>query len=203
MSEESENPPEERGWDRRRTVGAVVGGVIVAAVIAMLVIGLANKDIGTSIQDALDEGERPNAPNATLPVLLEADGIGPVGEEVSLDSLRGKIVVLNFWASWCEPCKEEAPMLEAAWKRHRERGLVVLGVNAQDFEDDARDFVDRYGLTYPVVHDGPGSSLGRYGLTGFPETWWVDRAGRLVAYVQGEFTQEQLDANIEKALRPS
>ena len=69
MSEESENPPEERGWDRRRTVGAVVGGVIVAAVIAMLVIGLANKDIGTSIQDALDEGERPNAPNATLPVL--------------------------------------------------------------------------------------------------------------------------------------
>lgn len=94
-------------------------------------------------------------------------------------------------------------MLEAAWKRHRERGLVVLGVNAQDFEDDARDFVDRYGLTYPVVHDGPGSSLGRYGLTGFPETWWVDRAGRLVAYVQGEFTQEQLDTNIEKALRPS
>jgi cytochrome c biogenesis protein CcmG/thiol:disulfide interchange protein DsbE len=128
---------------------------------------------------------------------LEGDG------RVSLADFRGKAVVLNFWASWCEPCKEEAPMLEEAWRRHRERGLVVLGVNAQDYGDDARDFVERYGLTYPIVHDGPGSSLGRYGLTGFPETWWIDRQGRLVRYVQGEFTQEQLDANVERALSSS
>ena len=94
-------------------------------------------------------------------------------------------------------------MLEEAWRRHRERGLVVLGVNAQDFETDAEDFVERYGLTYPIVHDGPGSSLGRYGLTGFPETWWIDRQGRLVGYVQGEFTQEQLDENVERALGSS
>jgi cytochrome c biogenesis protein CcmG/thiol:disulfide interchange protein DsbE len=79
----------------------------------------------------------------------------------------------------------------------------VLGVNAQDFRTDARRFVERYGLTYPVVHDGPGASLGRYGLTGFPETWWVDRRGRLVAYAQGQFSQEELDRNIARALGTS
>jgi cytochrome c biogenesis protein CcmG, thiol:disulfide interchange protein DsbE len=117
-----------------------------------------------------------------------------------LASYRGKAVVLNFWASWCDPCKQEAPMLQEAWERNRGRGVVVLGVNAQDFRTDARRFAERYGLTYPIVHDGRGSSLGRYGLTGFPETWWVGRNGRLVAYVQGEFTRDELDRNIERAL---
>ena len=120
---------------------------------------------------AVERGETPAAPAFDLPVLGEQD------DTISLASLRGKAVVLNFWASWCEPCKEEAPMLEQVWQEYRDRDVVVLGVNAQDFTSDARGFVERYGMTYPVVHDGPGSSLGRYGLSGFPETWWIDRRG--------------------------
>lgn len=94
-------------------------------------------------------------------------------------------------------------MLQEAYERYRDEGLVVLGVNARDFRVDARRFIERYGVTYPIVHDGPGDSLGRYGLVGFPETWWVDRRGRLVAYVQGEFSRSELERNIERALGPA
>lgn len=182
---------------RRTTlVLQAVAIALVASLVGLLAWQVVNKEAAAGLVSAVHRGETPTAPPLDLPE-LEGDG------RVTLASFRGQAVVLNFWASWCEPCKKEAPMLEEAWKRHRERGLVVVGVNAQDFENDAKDFVERYGLTYPVVHDGPGSSLGRYGLTGFPETWWIDREGRLVAYAQGEFTQEQLDANIERALRRS
>ena len=168
---------------------------VVASLLVLLAIQVFTKDAGAGLVAAVERGETPPAPPLDLPAL---EG----GETISLSEYTrdGKAVVLNFWASWCEPCKREAPMLEEAWRRHRDRGLVVLGVDAQDFKRDARRFADRYGLTYPIVHDGPGESLGRYGLTGFPETWWVDRRGRLVAYAQGEFTQEDLDRNIEKAL---
>jgi cytochrome c biogenesis protein CcmG/thiol:disulfide interchange protein DsbE len=205
VSEESETPPEERGWDRRRTVGAVVGGVIVAAVIAMLVIGLANKDIGTSIQDALDEGERPNAPNATLPVLLEADGIGPVGEEVSLDSLRGKIVVLNFWASWCEPCSREAPVLEDVAQRYRvsPQEVVVLGVDVQDLREEALDFARENGVTFASLRDGEDDVKNAYQVPALPETFVIDQDGRIALKVAGQLTDPaQLTTAIEQLRTP-
>lgn len=166
--------------------------LVVAGLVGLFAWNLTSDD-GKNIPSDVQEGKTPAAPLFTLP-RLEGEG------EVALSSFDGKVVVLNFWASWCEPCKEEAPMLQEAWERHRDRGVVVLGVNAQDFERDARRFVERYGLTYPILHDGRGSSLGRFGLTGFPETWWVGRNGKLVAYVQGEFSQEELDRNIERAL---
>jgi cytochrome c biogenesis protein CcmG/thiol:disulfide interchange protein DsbE len=173
---------------------AAVG--VVAALIGLLGWQLATDARAERLVDEVRAGETPPAPPIELP---ELNG----QEQVSLASLRGKGVVLNFWASWCEPCKREAPMLEEAWKANRDRGLVVLGVNSQDLRSDARRFADRYGLTYPLVHDGPGRSLGRYGLVAFPETWWIDREGRLVAYAQGEFSQEELDRNIERALESS
>ena len=90
---------------------------------------------------------------------------------------------------------------EAAWEKGRDEGGVFLGVDAQDFVGDARRFVKRFGLTYPQVHDGSGSTLGRFGVTGFPETWFVDREGKLVGErVQGPISAEQLDRNIEIAL---
>jgi len=173
---------------------AAVG--VVAALIGLLGWQLATDARAERLVDEVRAGETPPAPPIELPE-LNGDG------KVSLASLRGKGVVLNFWASWCEPCKREAPMLQEAWEANRDRGLVVLGVNSQDLRSDARRFAERYGLTYPLVHDGPGRSLGRYGLVAFPETWWVDREGRLVAYAQGEFTQEELDRNIERALEGS
>jgi cytochrome c biogenesis protein CcmG/thiol:disulfide interchange protein DsbE len=108
---------------------------------------------------------------------------------------------LNFWASWCGPCKDEAPLLESAWNRYKDRGVVVLGVDAQDFDVDAQRFVDRAGITYPVLRDKHGSTLGHYGVTGFPETWFIDAQGRIVGeHVAGPLTEEDLERNIKIAL---
>jgi len=180
-----------RAVSRFALQGAAVA--LVVSLVVLLVWQVTTKDAGAGLVSAVEDGEKPAAPPLALPAL---DG----GGTISLAAYRGKAVVLNFWASWCEPCKREAPMLEEAWQRHRDRGLVVVGIDAQDFERDARRFVERYGLTYPIAYDGPGETLPRYGLSGFPETWWIDRRGRLVAYSRGEFSREELERNIERAL---
>ena len=122
--------------------------------------------------------------------------------KLQLASLRGKIVVLNFWASWCVPCKQEAGTLQKAWQRYRGQGVVVLGVDGQDNTGDARAFMRRYGLTYPVVHDGSGATLGPYKIAGFPETRFVGRNGRFVGqHFFGPVKTADLDRNIRLALK--
>ena len=99
---------------------------------------------------------------------------------ISLASLRGKPVVLNFWASWCNPCKSEAAKLEQAWQRYKKQGVVFLGVDYHDVTSDAQSFVRHRGVTYPIVEDGSGDVADRYGVSGVPETYFIDRQGRLV-----------------------
>lgn len=182
-----ETAPPDGGWDRRRTIAAVVGGVVVLGVIALLVVGLVNKDqIGTSIQDALAAGERPDAPAMTLPVLVAADGIGPEGAEVSLADLRGRTVVLNFWASWCRPCELEAPVLEAVAERYRADGdVVVLGVDVQDLREQALGFVRDTGVTYPTLRDGGDGVMNDYQVAALPETFVIDPEGRIALKIRG------------------
>jgi cytochrome c biogenesis protein CcmG/thiol:disulfide interchange protein DsbE len=164
----------------------------VAALLALLVWKVVHQDKGVASQ--LAQGKRPAAPHFDLSRLDRAG-------KLSLASLRGKVVVLNFWASWCDPCKSEAPRLESAWRNFRRDGVVVVGVDAQDFSGDARRFIRRFELTYPNVHDGPGDVLPKYGVTGFPETYFVGRDGRLVGErVQGEISEENLIAGIRRAL---
>jgi cytochrome c biogenesis protein CcmG/thiol:disulfide interchange protein DsbE len=154
-------------------------------------------DEARGLNDRVEAGEKPLAPDFRLPN-LEGEG------EISLASLRGRVVVLNFWASWCVGCKYEARVLEDAWKRWRHRGVVVLGIDVRDFRTDARRFSDRYDLTHPIVHDGSGSTVGRFGVTYLPETWFVDRQGRLVGdVIQGAVTEADLARNIPIALRSS
>ena len=193
-------PEDASGWDRRRATGAIVGGALVLGVIALLVVGLLNKGIGTSIQDAIDEGRRPEAPRLELPVLSAGDGIGPVGTTVSTDDLRGSIVVLNFWASWCLPCEEEAPILEAVATRYRDsKDVLVLGVDVQNTRESALEFIRDNGLTYPSLRDGGDAAQRAYQVPRLPETFIVDAQGRIALKISGQLTDvAQLTTAIEQ-----
>lgn len=111
------------------------------------------------------------------------------GGRLDLASLRGKAIVLNFWASWCPPCKKEATRLEQEWRQYRSEGVVFVGVDYHDVTSDARTFLERHGVTYTTIRDGSGAIGDRYGLTGVPETYFVNRQGRLVgAHIEGPIT---------------
>jgi cytochrome c biogenesis protein CcmG/thiol:disulfide interchange protein DsbE len=124
------------------------------------------------------------------------------GEPVSLEGLRGRVVVLNFWASWCYPaCYDEAPALLAAWERYREGGVLVLGINIQDKEEPARRFIERFGLSFPNAPDPAGRVSVDYGVYGVPETFFLDRQGRIRAKHRGAVTREILTREIEALLK--
>ena len=154
-------------------VAQVIALVGVAALLGLLIWRVAVKD-NTGAADELAAGKLVDAPAFTL------DRLDAEGGRLSLADLRGKAVVVNFWASWCIPCRDEAPVLQKTYERYRDQGLVVLGIDVNDFKEDARRFMKRYGITYPVAYDGKGSTVGKWGVRGFPETFFVDRSGTLV-----------------------
>jgi cytochrome c biogenesis protein CcmG/thiol:disulfide interchange protein DsbE len=168
--------------------------VAVAAVLALLALLVWKVALGSDneVTGSLASGGTPDAPVFEL-ARLPGEG------ELSLDELRGKAVVLNFWASWCGPCKEETPLLERTWQQWRTRDVVFVGVNVKDFRGDALDFMREYGVTYPNVYDGKGWTVGRYGVTGFPETYFVDAQGRVVYRVAGPVEAEDLEVGIARA----
>jgi cytochrome c biogenesis protein CcmG/thiol:disulfide interchange protein DsbE len=125
--------------------------------------------------------------------------VGAPGK-VQLASLRGKVVVLNFWASWCYPCNQEAPTLQAAAKRYGKR-VVVLGVDVNDPTSDARKFARKFKLTYPLVHDNHNVTSPKYGLTGLPETFFIDRSGKLVGHVAAAIDAADLRDGVKRALK--
>ena len=122
------------------------------------------------------------------------------GGRLSLAQLRGSPVVLNFWASWCIPCREEAPLLTAAAKDYQAQGLRVVGVVYQDSAESARDFMDRYGQTYPGLLDLDGRTAIDFGVFGIPETFFIDRAGVVRSRQVGPVTEDGLRDQIEGIL---
>jgi cytochrome c biogenesis protein CcmG/thiol:disulfide interchange protein DsbE len=177
---------------RARLVAQGVAIGLVALLFALLVWALV-----TDEGHALAKGSQ--APDFTLE-RLDEEG------ELTLSSLRGQGVVLNFWASWCLPCKDEAPLLEEVWRENRSRGLVVVGLDGRDFRRDARGFMRRFDLTFPIVYDGPGDTWDDWGLTGLPETFVLDREGKVleafVGSVESDEDRARLRAAVERALEP-
>jgi cytochrome c biogenesis protein CcmG/thiol:disulfide interchange protein DsbE len=164
---------------RRLLAPLPVAGVLgAAALIALLAYALAQNGSSDTIDSALARGQRPAAPSLTLPRL-------GAGGEGSLADYRGKVVVVNFWASWCDPCKSETPLLERWHRRIAPQDGTVLGIDEQDVASDGLDFARRYGLTYPLLRDGPGAKQKEFGVTGVPETLVIDKRGRVAATGRG------------------
>ena len=166
----------------------------IAGLIGLLIYGVASEKPDRSIDKALARGEREPAPDIELPLL---DG----GGERSLDDWRGQVVVLNYWASWCEPCGRESPLLERWHKKISKRDGTVLGVNVLDVTSDANEFIDEYGLTYPHLRDNDGSTQEEFGTIAYPETFVIDRQGRIAAHRRGEIGEKFLRATLPPLLR--
>lgn len=170
--------------------------VLVALLAGLIVYGVANSGQDTSIDSAVKRGERPPAPgqNVSLPTL---DG----RSRKSLAELRGQVVVLNFWASWCDPCREEAPILQRAHERLRKAGQgTVLGVTYKDFADESRRFERKLGITYPSLRDDKLDLAPEFGTVRLPETFVLDDRGRIAAVSRGQIEEEFLTGAIERAL---
>jgi cytochrome c biogenesis protein CcmG/thiol:disulfide interchange protein DsbE len=126
------------------------------------------------------------------------------GEPISLTAHRGRVVVVNFWASWCYPaCYEEAPVLEQGWQQWRERGVMVIGLDIQDTDDKARKFIADFGLTFPNARDVTGKVSIDYGVFGVPETFFIDRVGRIRLRHVGAVTTDVFRTTVERLLTES
>ncbi|MCB0114605.1 MAG: TlpA family protein disulfide reductase [Caldilineaceae bacterium] len=119
--------------------------------------------------------------------------------DVQLSDFRGEVVVVNFWASWCPPCRDEAPILEQTWRKYKEQGVVFLGVDIWDTEQDARAYMEEFGITFPNLIDERGRIAVEYGLTGVPETYFVTPDGMISRRVIGAINRTTLEQNIEEA----
>jgi len=175
-------------------VATVIVGV--GALIGLLVYGVIAGRPGHTLDDAIARGERPAAPAIALPRL---EG----GATASLADYRGRVVVLNYWASWCPPCRQESPLLERWQRRIASRGGTVLGVDSLDVTADARAFVRKFGLTYPMLRDRDGDTQRRFGVTGYPETLIVDSDGRIAALQRGPVDEAFLRRTVIPLLRDS
>ena len=172
--------------------------------------GLESRGPDDAIDGALAEGRAATAPAFTLEVLDRGKIPPPCGRplggaladgRLSLAELRGTPVVLNLWASWCTPCREEAPRLQKGWERWGPRGVAYLGLNIQDLRGDARGFAQKFGITHPSVRDARRGVADSYGATGIPETFFVDARGRVVGHVIGVVSERELAVGARAASR--
>jgi cytochrome c biogenesis protein CcmG/thiol:disulfide interchange protein DsbE len=166
----------------------VIVVLAVVAAVGLLTFGLISK--GNS---RISVGE--TAPAPTLPK-LETAGTG------SIDSYRGKWVLVNFWASWCVPCRDEAPALQKFQEEHGGKEFTVVGIDTQDLSDDGRKFVKEFHLSYPQLHDGNGNFGHEFGTTGVPENYLLEPDGKLHSLWAGPVDERILREQVAPALPP-
>ncbi len=201
--------------------GPALGAMALLVALALLTFGLLSKSEKQSIDSNLADGVPTAAPSFKLPVLvadesgstrltkLQAGSLSPrlahvlrsalADGQIDSAELRGIPVVLNLWASWCRPCREEAPILERGWRRDSSRNVLYLGVNVQDVSDPARAFLREFQVGYPNVRDQESRLPRDYGAIGIPETYFIDRQARVVGHVVGKVTPRVLATGVQAA----
>ena len=167
--------------------------VAAAALVGLLAYGLVAKRSDTTLDEAVAKGARPAAPIASLPWLH-------TGGQGSLADYKGKVVVLNVWASWCDPCREEVPLLQKTHEKIEPQGGLVLGLDTQDASSKALAFLKERDATFLSLRDRDRSYGREFGVTGYPETFIIDRKGRIAAMQRFPVTQEWLDTHLPKLL---
>ena len=169
---------------------AVAGSVIIAGIVGLLAWGLLNKSSVTGLSGITRVGQP--APDFSMELIRDGD--------ISLSEQRGSVVVINFWASSCPPCRTEARDLEAAWRNYRDRNVVFIGANIQDRVEPAERFLDEFGVTYPNGLDEGGRISIDYGVVGIPVTFVVDGEGTVARRWVGEIDPERLTTWIDELL---
>jgi cytochrome c biogenesis protein CcmG, thiol:disulfide interchange protein DsbE len=179
-----------------------------AAFVGLLVYGVTAQAPDRTIDDALARAEGIEAPGFELDVLERGRAPAPLASvvervaadgRIALAELRGTPVVLNFWASWCDPCRAEAPVLERGWREATRQGVLFLGLDMQDTRDDAQKFLREFSITYPNVREAGDETSRRYGMTGIPETFFISARGQVVGHVIGAISSGQLRSGVAAA----
>jgi cytochrome c biogenesis protein CcmG/thiol:disulfide interchange protein DsbE len=183
---------------------AVIGAAVIL-VLALLGWSLLTAGRGRSLVTRIAAGAKPQAPAFALPVIWPHDATWPpalrtalTDGRLGLDELHGTPVVINFWASWCGPCRSEIPLFVKSAAREHGR-VAFVGIDIQDLSGDAMRFLPRFHVDYVAVRDGGGATFSAYGLTGVPETFFLDRTGRIVAHVAGVVDERALERGLAAA----
>lgn len=177
---------------RRLAVPGLVA-VLAIGLVALLIFGVLQTTDDNSIDNAVAKGETPAAPSI---VLNRLDG----GGSGSLADYRGRVVLVNFFASWCPPCEEEAPLLNDVQRTLAANGGTVLGVAVDDTRNATQGFVDDHGVRYPVLRDIDRKMSKQFELKGLPETFLVDAQGRIVALERQQITRRWIEETLDPLL---
>lgn len=198
MTELAENAPVQESVSKNKRRRRIV----IFCVVSLLNVGLVALILTQLLTPATNSVSDPlvghPAPNFSLALLPPENG----KSTLSLSNFQGKAIVLNFWASWCAPCKEEAPLLESAWKQAQAQGkdVVFMGIDYQDSNNNGISFLKLNSITYPTVVDADGSVAIKYGLTSLPDTIFINRNGVVVSKVLQQLTAQGLSSGLQSIL---
>ncbi len=168
----------------------VIAALLTVGFLGLLVWGMLNKQPITGLSGVTRVNR--TAPEFILTTFK--------GDTISLQDLKGKPVVINFWASWCPPCRVEAPLIERTWRAYKNRGLIFLGVNIQDRKEDALNYIREFAITYPNGPDPAGEISIDYGVSGLPVTFFISDKGEVVRRWVGAIEKPVLISAIEEIM---